>query len=135
MSRKPHDSLPRSARWIMPCSVFLSGPGWASLSNSSQVTPSLLPTGSDYVISGNLSPDLGFGMFGVRRMGSKSQMALYTSQFDPHNPVSPDSPLRGLIERVSGAVNSPSQPVLLRKASSRWQLSKVTDVLSLRGVH
>ena len=54
-----------------------------------QVTSSLLPTGSDYVISGNLSPDLGFGMFGVRRMGSKSQMALYTTQFDPHNPVSP----------------------------------------------
>ena len=52
-----------------------------------QLTSSLLPTGSDYVISGNLSPDLGFGMFGVRRMGSKSQMALYTSQFDPHNPV------------------------------------------------
>ena len=42
--------------------------------------------GSDYVISGNLSPDLGFGIFGVRRMGSKAQMALYTSQFDPSNP-------------------------------------------------
>jgi hypothetical protein len=42
--------------------------------------------GSDYVISGNLSPDLGFGIFGVRRMGSKEQMALYTSQFDPSNP-------------------------------------------------
>ena len=42
--------------------------------------------GSDYVISGNLSPDLGFGMFGVRRMGSRKQMELYTSQFDPSNP-------------------------------------------------
>ena len=106
-------------------------------SSPGDIVVAAMPTGSDYVISGNLSPDLGFGMFGVRRMGSKSQMALYTSQFDPHNPVSPDSPLRGLIERVSGAVNSPGQPVLLRKASSRcpWQLSKVTDVLSLRGVH
>ena len=79
-----------------------------------QVTSSLLPTGSDYVISGNLSPDLGFGMFGVRRMGSKSQMALYTSQFDPHNPVSPVSPLRGLIKRVSGAVNSPGSLRLMK---------------------
>lgn len=42
--------------------------------------------GSDYVISGNLSPDLGFGILGVRRMGSKHQMSLYTSQFDPSNP-------------------------------------------------
>merc|ERR1740133_440020 len=36
--------------------------------------------GSDYIISGNLSPDLGMGLFGVRRMGSPSEMDLYTSQ-------------------------------------------------------
>ena len=38
--------------------------------------------GSDYIISGNLSPDLGMGMFGVRRMGSADMMSLYTKQFD-----------------------------------------------------
>eukprot|EP00040_Diaphanoeca_grandis_P011873 m.60817 g.60817 ORF g.60817 m.60817 type:complete len:681 (+) comp22887_c0_seq1:146-2188(+) len=40
--------------------------------------------GSDYVISGNLSPDLGFGMFGVRRMGNDDQMKLFTKQFWPN---------------------------------------------------
>ena len=40
--------------------------------------------GSDYIISGNLSPDLGFGMFGVRRMGTKAQMETYTRQFYPN---------------------------------------------------
>ena len=85
----------------MPCSVPFQQLINHGLLVAQHVTSSLLPTGSDYVISGNLSPDLGFGMFGVRRMGSKSQMALYTSQFDPHNPVSPDSPLR-LIERLFG---------------------------------
>lgn len=37
--------------------------------------------GSDYVISGNLSPDLGMGMFGVRRMGSKAEMELFARQW------------------------------------------------------
>jgi hypothetical protein len=37
--------------------------------------------GSDYIISGNLSPDLGMGLFGARRMGSKAQMDLYTTQW------------------------------------------------------
>ena len=53
--------------------------------HNSQLTGNFT-VGSDYVISGNLSPDLGFGIFGVRRMGSPAQMALYMSQFDPRNP-------------------------------------------------
>ena len=37
--------------------------------------------GSDYIISGNLSPDLGMGLFGARRMGSRAQMGVYERQW------------------------------------------------------
>ena len=40
--------------------------------------------GSLQVISGNLSPDLGMGLFGVRRMGTNAQLALYQHQFYPN---------------------------------------------------
>ena len=37
--------------------------------------------GSDYIISGNLSPDLGMGIFGVRRLGTPDMMKLFTEQW------------------------------------------------------